>query len=76
MATRRATIYTCDTPTCGYTAVGQGSDWTEIKGIHGTVSEVTDGGGVSAGKWFACKPEHVLPAIHHVLRIAWEGEGM
>jgi hypothetical protein len=76
MTTRRATIYVCDAPDCNYTVTTDKKNWVEVEGIHGTVGQVGDGGGVDAGRWFACSFPHVLPAINHVLMTAWEDEGI
>lgn len=72
MTTRKATVVECDAPGCSVVRFHSRDE--QADGYHvGKVLIVSDGSGVMASALFACKFEHIAPAIEAAEKAAWRG---
>lgn len=68
MAEITATEYVCDG--CGRSDI-RPVDAEPPNGFHGTVRQITDGGGSAEAIWWACKQACIKLAIRRSLDEAW-----
>lgn len=71
MSQRKITVMECDAPGCGVTSQHDSAE--PAFGIHiGRILVVSAGGGATTQAVFACKIEHIQPAIEWAIEEAWK----